>query len=225
MFLFSDMHHLSTFSYFLGDPTPNNCFAVLYELHTACNPNQDETETCTEPNTRTFQLSTDQVCDSVNTQTKLKVQPMGEFYDFQNWAVPQGTQYRKVFVTSQTWRGNLGGVSGADAKCQDAARDAGIEGTFLAWISGSTTSSSPSNRFDDTFNDYPYYLADGKTKVADNWSSLTSTLLHPIDMNEHGRTVGSGRVWTNTWRTGDRKPTERSCFDWSRTGSTAQGSQ
>lgn len=193
--------------------TRDNCFAVLYELHTACNPNQDEA--CTEPNTRTFQLSTDQVCDSVNSQTKLKVQPMGEFYDFQNWAVPQGSAFKKVFVTSQTYNGNLGGVSGADSKCQARANAAGLDGTYRAWITGSNSDLSPTNRFErnDYLDSLPYYLVNGE-RVANNWAGLSSTLQHSINVDERGRGTGGGRVWTNTWRSGSRRGNYH-CIDWS----------
>jgi len=151
---------------------------------------------------------------------------MGEFYDFQNWAVPQGSAFKKVFVTSQTWRGTLGGVSGANDKCQARANAAGLDGAYYAWISDSRSSSSPSRRFDrnDYLDSLPYYLVDGE-RVADNWGSLASTLQHSINVNEYGQGTGSGRVWTNTNRSGDRRATERSCFDWSNRASIYQGSQ
>ena len=221
VFAFTNTHHLSTLLPFLGEVTQDNCFAVLYELHTACNPNQDEDQTCTEPNTRTFQLSTDQVCDAVNTQTKLKVQPIGEFYDFVNWAVPQAKRpYKKVFVTSNRWWGDLGGVSGADNKCQDAANRAGLSGTYMAWISDSSSLSRPATRFarSDYLDSLPYYInkkTAGLVRVADNWSGLASTLQHPINLDENGQDVGSATVWTNTLSDGTQTASDRNCADWS----------
>jgi len=44
----------------------------------------------------------------------------------------------RVFVTSSSWNGNLGGLSGAGAKCQQAADAAGLGGTWVAWLSDST---------------------------------------------------------------------------------------
>ncbi len=44
-----------------------------------------------------------------------------------------------AFVTSVAYPGNLGGIAGADAKCQSRADAAGLPGTFKAWISDSTT--------------------------------------------------------------------------------------
>ncbi|MDE0205503.1 MAG: hypothetical protein OXP66_05695, partial [Candidatus Tectomicrobia bacterium] len=40
-----------------------------------------------------------------------------------------------VFVTKAAFQGNFGGLAGADARCQSAARDAGLPGLFRAWLS------------------------------------------------------------------------------------------
>jgi hypothetical protein len=45
----------------------------------------------------------------------------------------------RAFVTSATFTGNLGGLSGADAKCMSAATTAGRSGTFVAFLSATTT--------------------------------------------------------------------------------------
>ena len=39
-----------------------------------------------------------------------------------------------VFVTSESFTGNLGGVSGADAHCNRLAKGANLGGQYLAWI-------------------------------------------------------------------------------------------
>ena len=41
---------------------------------------------------------------------------------------------KTVFVSSQTYDGNLGGLAGADAKCQGLADAAGLKGTFKALL-------------------------------------------------------------------------------------------
>src|ERR1051326_3970478 len=43
----------------------------------------------------------------------------------------------RVFVSSTTYDGNLGGFDGAAAKCQAVATAAGLGGTWAAWISAS----------------------------------------------------------------------------------------
>ncbi len=122
---------------------------------------------------------------------------------------------RVVFATSQTFNGNLGNFSGADAKCQTAAQNAGLSGTFKAWIGG---------RMDDTGNGggtqnvsermahstAPYKLTTG-TQVANDWNDLTDgSLDHGIDRDENGNPV-SGSVWTNTKTNGKAFDHRRDC--------------
>jgi hypothetical protein len=47
-----------------------------------------------------------------------------------------------VFVTKAKFTGNLGGLAGADIKCNAAATAAGLPGTYVAWISDSVTTAS-----------------------------------------------------------------------------------
>jgi hypothetical protein len=105
---------------------------------------------------------------------------------------------RRVFVSSETYQGNLGGPAGADALCQKLA-DAVPEladGTFRAWIS--TYYSTPLSQF---VRDAALGFAriDG-VKIADSWLELTdgSSLLAPISVDENGHTVATGQVWTGT---------------------------
>jgi hypothetical protein len=99
----------------------------------------------------------------------------------------------RVFVSSATYPGNLGGVRGADATCQALAVASGLGGSWMAWISDDTT--SPSIRF--TRSTAPYALVDG-TVVASSWSALTSGRLgHGVDHDENDRRVGG--VTTEAW--------------------------
>lgn len=95
--------------------------------------------------------------------------------------VGTSTTNKVVFVTSTVYDGNLGGLAGADAKCQARAAAAGLTGTFKAWIS--TAGPSPANRFTTTSGDY--VLPNGIV-IAHGWSGLTSgaPLLHAIDVTE-----------------------------------------
>jgi hypothetical protein len=108
---------------------------------------------------------------------------------------------KAVFVTSQSFTGNVGGLAGADAICQTLAIAAGLPGKYLAWLS--TMSSPPSKRFQKF--DGPYVLVDG-TIVANDWGDLTDgTLESPIVLTESGA-LGSAAVagicgssvWTGT---------------------------
>jgi cysteine-rich repeat protein len=115
---------------------------------------------------------------------------------------------RLVFVSSELYNGNLGGLGGADAKCQALAAAAGLQGKFLAWLSAGVA--NPGNRF--IKSDVPYVLTNG-TQVAKNWADLTDgTLQHAIDTTEQMTVApipsdgcGGGSkptVWTNTLESG-----------------------
>lgn len=115
-----------------------------------------------------------------------------------------------VFVTSDTYSGDLGGLGGADVKCQDLAIEAGLLGTFKAWISGSSASEEARDRMSQA--DVAYRRVDF-VKVADNWADLTDgTLDAPINVNENGNTVGAVlTAYTNTDADGSIHETGREC--------------
>jgi TolB-like protein len=107
-----------------------------------------------------------------------------------------------VFVSSARYTGNLGGVAGADAKCQQLAEAAGLPGTYKAWLSDKT--SSPAATF--TRWNGPYVLVDG-TKVASNWLGLTERFhFVPINISETGQDAGKSFQWTNTGSSGGPGP-------------------
>lgn len=137
---------------------------------------------------------------------------------------------RLVFVTSDMYTGDLGGVDGADMICNTLALDAQLPGDYKAWIS--TSVNEPANSF--LHSAVPYVLVDS-TKVADNWNDLTDgTLDHAIDLTETGQpapvtaTACSGNnrlVRTGTASNGTLASPNRHCNDFtssspSRTGRT-----
>ena len=127
----------------------------------------------------------------------------------------------RLFVTSETYEGNLGGASGADEKCQALADNAGLDGTFKAWLSQSA-SSSPAQSWEQHIPFQPYYLVDETTKIADDWNHLTNALTnelhHVINKNENGQTITDAlRVWTNTNWDGNRVSTDN-CNGWTKSG-------
>lgn len=132
-----------------------------------------------------------------------------------------GIPPKRVFVTSQTYSANLGGLAGADFKCQTLADAAALGGTYKAWLSDSVTGAK--DRL--THSDVPYVLVDG-TRVADNWTGLTSsTLINGIDRTEsNGFTPqanatcsngGSSIVWTGTMPDGSKfDGVNSACSNW-----------
>ena len=129
---------------------------------------------------------------------------------------------RRVFVSSGTFDGALGGSTGADTTCQATASDAGLSGVWMAWISDST--SSPSSRFSRPT--VGYVLLDGTTVAAD-WAALTATgLAHAIDLTETGASLAAAsaddsKTWTGTLVNGTLGTP--SCSDFTSSTSTATG--
>lgn len=127
---------------------------------------------------------------------------------------PTPRNFKYVFVSTSTHDGNLGGLSGADAICQQDADNGGVPGTYKAWLSDSTTSpnlSPPSRLF--THADIAYKRYYDGVKVAYNWSDLTDgTLVAPIDLTITD--VVYEFVRTNTSVSGDIKDPSQNCNDW-----------
>ncbi len=140
--------------------------------------------------------------------------------------LPAGSTFARVFVTSTTYDGSLGGLSGADQKCLDRANATGVKlcgsdclaGSWKAWLSDSAN--SPSTRYSSavrsTTNPIVFKLLNDSI-IANSWTDLTDgTLLFPIDKNEIG-TTSSGSVVTNTNYLGQIKETSlnNNCSNWS----------
>ncbi len=107
------------------------------------------------------------------------------------WTLACGNKI--VFVSSVPYSGNLGGLTGADAKCNTLAQDAGLFGTFKAWLSDA--SESPSTRF-NTSDDFVYQKPDG-TIIANSWSDLIDGIDSKIDLDEYSA-IKDVFVWTNS---------------------------
>jgi hypothetical protein len=121
--------------------------------------------------------------------------------------------YKLVFITSTTYTGNLGGLSAADQICQNLASQAGLSGSYKAWLSDSAT--SVSSRI--AHASVPYQRIDGVI-VANDWGDLTDgSLLAPISITESGAAVSGTGVWTNTKIGGLTASTTNTCADWGST--------
>src|SRR5262245_31188313 len=83
---------------------------------------------------------------------------------------PPASVGNRIFVTSKVYVGGLlGGLDGADAKCNERAAAAGLPRTYKAWLS--TLTDSPSSRMTHLVGKYT--LVDG-TLVASGWDDLVS---------------------------------------------------
>jgi hypothetical protein len=117
---------------------------------------------------------------------------------------------RYVFVTSAVYDGDLGGLRGADAKCQARADAAKLGGKFRAWLSDGAIEAR--SRIDAKG---PYVRTDGEPVAADLGDLLAATLENPLSINEYGSPITVDLVaWTGTSPSGAR--IAPSCSSWTR---------
>ena len=118
-----------------------------------------------------------------------------------------------VFMTSSKHTGNVGGLDGADAICQELAEAAGRPGTYRAWLSDD--SGAPSTRFIRATA--PYVRVDGAI-VANSYADLTdgSLLNTAINLTEAGTggAISPNQVWTSTGDDGQQQLAPDNCNSW-----------
>ncbi|MSQ02541.1 MAG: hypothetical protein EXR71_11750 [Myxococcales bacterium] len=117
----------------------------------------------------------------------------------------------RVFVTSGNFTGGFGGVSGADAECQDAADTAGLGGTWIAFLSDSSQAAG------SRIADGPYVLLDGTTVASSRADLLDGALSTAIHLDEYGASQ-SKWVFTGSTTAGSSAASGSSvnglCSDW-----------
>ena len=121
-----------------------------------------------------------------------------------------------MFVSNQTFTGALGGLAGADQKCQTAAQAAMKKGTFKAWLSDETKGPST------TFVKNPRkYLSTSGLVVANNWTDLTDGALQsPLSVTELGVAAPGDRTWTTTSTAGAPQAGREQCTNWTSQGNS-----
>jgi hypothetical protein len=94
----------------------------------------------------------------------------------------------------------LGGLDGADAKCNAAAQAASLPGTFKAWLSDGYTDAI--SRLADVG---PWYRVGASVVAFEGKAKLTSPPLASLAFDERGTALASGEVvWTGTASDGTR---------------------
>lgn len=127
----------------------------------------------------------------------------------------------RVFATSGSWNGNLGGLSGADAKCQAEADAASLGGTWIAYLSTSTVNAI--DRVDNNtkiVNMLGETIAEYGLKVAYRTAGDVN-LDYPVFYDATGTyTPAIDIVWTGT-RNNGLVNAPYTCSDWTSTSGLA----
>lgn len=127
---------------------------------------------------------------------------------------PEGR--KRVFVTSASFAGDLGGPAGGDAKCASAAAAAGLGGAFRAWLSDATT-----DALDRITHPGPWFLVDTTSRVFNSKADLVSQPMVPIIVTETGASLSFGvAVWTGTEN--DGTTSTATCGNWASTSGTGR---
>lgn len=101
------------------------------------------------------------------------------------------SNHHRVFITSASFSGAVGGLDAADMYCQSAATGAGLSGTYRAWLS--TSASNASDRIGDVG---PWYST-RDTVVFASKAALHEAPTSEI-LDEHGTTSATPDPWTGT---------------------------
>jgi hypothetical protein len=130
------------------------------------------------------------------------------------------TLEHRIFVTSTSYNGNLGGLTGADAKCKSVAQNAGLRRDYKAIVSNVSTNIA--DRLTITGSIYKV-VGSNKVLIADSASALWSPpLLSAVDRNENEASVTSGsQVWTGSADDGTKAL--NFCDNWNSNSVSQQG--
>lgn len=141
--------------------------------------------------------------------------------------------YVRVFVTSTTYDGNLGGIAGADAKCQARANAASLGGTWKAIISDSTTNAIDRFLFRTkpvfnlagklTWNPGQQVLLGGDTNPVNGYGALPfgpGVIASVVGTTELGTDPATPWVWTGTNSNGAALSTY-TCSNWTSNASVS----
>ncbi|MDP1827789.1 MAG: DUF1554 domain-containing protein [Archangium sp.] len=124
----------------------------------------------------------------------------------------------RVFITSVAGPGNIGGLAGADARCDAAARAANKGGTWKAWLS--TASEAAHSRQADVGPWHQQSADGGLTLTFNNKANLSTTPIAAISVDEMGRYTGA-EYWTGT--SGGGQASDSTCSGWTSASSNYFG--
>lgn len=129
----------------------------------------------------------------------------------------------RVFVTAMAFNGNMGGTTGADSYCMQAAAGANLERDYRAIIGDDTNSAE--SRLNITGAIYMYTNSATRELIAasgiDFWNTGLDFLKNSINKTEVYTTVNSN-VWTGTTSEGGTTATQN-CNEWQSSLSSVVG--
>ncbi len=127
-------------------------------------------------------------------------------------ALPGGTPQR-LFVTRALFTADaLGGLSGADRLCANAAQTAGLGGRWTAWLSSAST-----DAIARITSAGPWALVGTSRVVFATREQLRGYPSAPLERDEYGGEVFAPSYWTGTKLMGVRHPDEH-CNSWTSGG-------
>ncbi len=119
----------------------------------------------------------------------------------------------RVFLTELEVTGALGGVAGADQICRDEARQHGLDGNYIALVTGADRPALEP----PLEGSRGWQLIDG-TWVADTLDEVaTGAWRRPLDMTVAGTRVSSYRVWSGA--------SGETCNEWTSAAAAVTGDQ
>jgi hypothetical protein len=121
--------------------------------------------------------------------------------------------WKRVFVSTVLYQGDLEGLAGADTKCQELAMGRNLGGTWKAFLSDS--SQNAVSRL--THSIYSYRLLSGARIAQNDVGFFSTSHERPIDIGEDGVPVFDGEVWTGSSGSGVGTG---GCANWTSTGGT-----
>ncbi|GMV41687.1 MAG: hypothetical protein AMXMBFR64_34030 [Myxococcales bacterium] len=142
----------------------------------------------------------------------------------QQWA-PNRKHY--VFTTSATYSGDLGGVAGADAKCQQAGSEGSLSASLApgaswkALLSSKTEGVNAADRLDiveKVLTLKGIAVASGKADLFDG--SISSKIAASTEL---GTDVSGDEVWTGSQTDGKHQGTANDCAGWTSVSTSADG--
>ena len=122
----------------------------------------------------------------------------------------------RIFVTDDWWQGDLGGIVGADDKCQQAAEIAGLGGRWHALISTSEVDAR------DRIPNSVYVRLDDEIIAYSKEDLFDGLIINLINITEYTTLVATARnVWTAS--NNDGTYTGLGCEDWTASGPPPYG--